>query len=322
MWWPAIGGLVVGLGGLIEPRALGVGYDVIGDLLHQHLALQVAIAILIVKAVIWVVALGSGTSGGVLAPLLMLGAGLGTVLAHWLPGSEPALWPLICMAATLGATLGAPLTAIVFAFGLTHDSNALLPLLAATLVAHGFATVVMKRSIMTEKIARRGYHIYREYGVDPLERHYVDEVMTRTVDAIDAHLTVREALAAWFGATQSRRAYPVVENGTVLGVVDRAMLEQVRDGKASDATSQTLADMLHAHSAVFALADETCRVVATRLAVHGLERLAVVTDLDSRRLVGIVSRSDLVKPTIAHFEEEHKKERFRRLRLRVGRHHF
>jgi H+/Cl- antiporter ClcA len=131
--------------------------------------------------VIWVVALGSGTSGGVLAPLLMLGAGLGTVLGHVLPGGEPALWPLVCMAATLGATLGAPLTAIVFAFGLTHDSNALLPLLAATLVAHGFATVVMRRSIMTEKIARRGYHIYREYGVDPLERHYVDEVMSKAV---------------------------------------------------------------------------------------------------------------------------------------------
>ncbi|WP_143746839.1 chloride channel protein, partial [Caballeronia terrestris] len=174
MWWPAIGGIVIGIGGFIEPRALGVGYDVIGDLLHQHVALQVAVAILAVKAVIWVVALGSGTSGGVLAPLLMLGAGLGTLLAPVLPGGEPALWPLVCMAATLGATLGAPLTAIVFAFGLTHDVNALLPLLAATLVAHGFTTVVMKRSIMTEKIARRGYHIYREYGVDPLERHHVD----------------------------------------------------------------------------------------------------------------------------------------------------
>ncbi|TAL95034.1 MAG: CBS domain-containing protein [Paraburkholderia sp.] len=325
MWWPALGGIVVGIGGFIEPRALGVGYDVIGDLLHQHIAIQVALAILIVKAVIWVVALGSGTSGGVLAPLLMLGAGLGVVLGHMLPGSEPALWPLVCMAATLGATLGAPLTAIVFAFGLTHDSNALLPLLAATLVAHGFTTVVMKRSIMTEKIARRGYHIYREYGVDPLERHYVEEVMTRTVDAIDAQLTVRDALAGWFGTTQTRRAYPVVEDGAVLGVVDRAMLERVRAAEtgadAGDASSQTLADVLHTHSAVFALADETCRLVATRLAVHGLERLAVVTDMDSRHLVGIVSRSDLVKPSIAHFEEEHKKERFRRLRPRFGKRH-
>lgn len=101
MWWPAIGGLAVGIGGLIEPRALGVGYDVIGDLLHGHIVLQIALAILVVKAVIWVIALGSGTSGGVLAPLLMLGAGLGTLLGPVLPGGEPALWPLVCMAATL-----------------------------------------------------------------------------------------------------------------------------------------------------------------------------------------------------------------------------
>ncbi|HEV3429490.1 MAG TPA: chloride channel protein [Paraburkholderia sp.] len=309
-WWPAIGGLAVGIGGFIEPRALGVGYDVIGDLLHQHILLQVAIAILAVKAVIWVIALGSGTSGGVLAPLLMLGAGLGSVLSHVLPGSDPALWPLVCMAATLGATLGAPLTAIVFAFGLTHDGNALLPLLAATLVAHGFATVVMKRSIMTEKIARRGYHIYREYGVDPLERHYVDEVMTRQVDTIDAGVSVRDALARYFGTTQQRRAWPVVRDGRVLGVADRAMLEAVREGNARD---QPIGALFAGRSADVALPEETCRQIAARLAVHGLERLPVVSARETMQLVGIVSRSDLVKLSLAHFEEETKRERFRRI---------
>src|SRR5579859_5177408 len=224
MWWPALGGLVVGIGGFIEPRALGVGYDVIGDLLHQHIVLQVAVAILVVKAVIWVIALGSGTSGGVLAPLLMLGAGLGTVLAHWLPGNQPALWPLVCMAATLGATLGAPLTAIVFAFGLTHDSNALLPLLTATLIAHGFSTVVMRRSIMTEKIARRGYHIYREYGVDPLERHDVAEVMTQEIDAIAGELSLTEAMESYFGARQRHRAFPVVQGKAFIGMLERDAL--------------------------------------------------------------------------------------------------
>lgn len=305
MWWPALGGVIVGIGGYIEPRALGVGYDVIGDLLHGHVALQIAVAILAVKAVMWVVALGSGTSGGVLAPLLMLGAGLGTVLAPVLPGGEPALWPLVCMAATLGATLGAPLTAIVFAFGLTHDVNALLPLLAATLVAHGFATVVMKRSIMTEKIARRGYHIYREYGVDPLERHHVDEVMSTAVQTIDGGLTVRDALAQYFGAGQTHRAYPAVRDGAVLGIVERGML----DGDPG----VTVADLLRGRTPVVALPHETCRLVATRLAVHGLERLPVVADNGTRRLVGIVARSDLVKPSLAHFDEEHKRERFRRI---------
>ncbi|WP_321881040.1 chloride channel protein [Paraburkholderia bannensis] len=312
-WWPAIGGLAVGIGGFIEPRALGVGYDVIGDLLHQHILLQAALAILAVKAVIWVIALGSGTSGGVLAPLLMLGAGLGCVLGHVLPGGDPALWPLVCMAATLGATLGAPLTAIVFAFGLTHDGNALLPLLAATLVAHGFATVVMKRSIMTEKIARRGYHIYREYGVDPLERHYVDEVMTREVETIDADVSMREAMARYFGATQQHRALPVVRDGRVLGVADRAMLETVQADE-----SLPIGALLAGRNADVALPEETCRQIAARLAVHGLERLPVVSARESMQLVGIVSRSDLVKLSLAHFEEETRRERFRRISLGNG----
>ncbi|CAB3776906.1 Voltage-gated ClC-type chloride channel ClcB [Paraburkholderia ultramafica] len=257
--------------------------------------------------------------------LLVAGAGLGAVLSHWLPGNQPALWPLVCMAATLGATLGAPLTAIVFAFGLTHDSNALLPLLTATLIAHGFSTVVMRRSIMTEKIARRGYHIYREYGVDPLERHYVDEVMTAPVESIDAGMTVGETLQRFFGANQVRRAYPVVRDGAVIGVADRALLERFGgdDTEAAEAKhAMNLADVFGQTAAAFALPSETCRLVATRLAVHNLERLPVVAERNSMRLVGIVSRSDLVKPSLSHFEEEHKRERFRRLTPSLGKRRF
>ncbi|KUZ17247.1 chloride channel protein [Burkholderia diffusa] len=310
MWWPALGAIVIGIGGWLEPRALGVGYDVIGDLLHQHIALKIALALLIVKAVMWVIALGSGTSGGVLAPLLMLGAGLGTVLSPVLPGGDPALWPLVCMAATLGATLGAPLTAIVFAFGLTHDANALLPLLAATLVAHGLATVVMKRSIMTEKIARRGYHIYREYGVDPLERHDVAEVMTSAdaLVAIDGATTLDAVESQYFGVKQTHRAYPVVQNGRLLGVVDRAMLDTQR---AQAGPGAVLASAFADRAPAVAQAHETCRVVASRLAMLGLERLPVVDDPQSLRLVGIVSRSDLIKPALQHFDDEQKRERFR-----------
>jgi H+/Cl- antiporter ClcA len=313
MWWPAIGAVFVGIGGYIEPRALGVGYDVIGDLLHQHIAIKVALSILAVKAIIWVVALASGTSGGVLAPLLMLGAGLGTALGAILPGHDAALWPLVCMAATLGATLGAPLTAIVFAFGLTHDANALLPLLAATLVAHGFATVVMKRSIMTEKIARRGYHIYREYGVDPLERHHVDEVMTRDVLTIDAAAPLSDVLAKHFGPHQVHRAYPVVRDGVLVGMLDRGALGTLNEAQAGVSIGEAL-QRLQPAAPVFALPGEPCRLAATRLAVHELERLPVVADKQSLRLVGIVSRSDLVKPARAHFDEEHRRERFRGFR--------
>ncbi|MDH6167513.1 H+/Cl- antiporter ClcA [Variovorax boronicumulans] len=305
MWWPAIGGLAVGIGGYFEPRALGVGYDVIGDLLHNHLALGVVAALLAVKAVIWVISLGSGTSGGVLAPLLMMGAGLGVVLSHVLPGNDPMLWPLVCMAATLGGVMRAPLTATIFAFGLTHDSNALLPLLTTSAVAYGFTVLTMRRSILTEKIARRGYHIYREYGIDPLERHSVEEVMTREVRSIDAALPVGEALAQYFGEGQAHRAYPVLRGNAVIGMADRAMLAAFSVGTVGDACTGS--------APLFALAGENCRVVATRLARHRLERLPVVKDAQSLALVGLVARSDLIKPSLAHFDEEEKRERMRGL---------
>ncbi|WP_197330055.1 chloride channel protein [Ralstonia syzygii] len=314
MWWPALGGLAVGIGGYFEPRALGVGYDVIGDLLHNHLAIRVALALLVVKALIWVIALGSGTSGGVLAPLLMMGAGLGVLLGPILPGGDPGLWPLVCMAATLAGVLGAPLTAIVFAFGLTHDINAILPVLLAVSVAYGFVVLTMPRSIMTEKIARRGFHIYREYAVDPLERHAVDEVMTRTVQTIDAQASVAGTLAERVGPTQAHRAFPVVRDGALIGMLDR---DALLAGHARGAA--TIADLFGANAPVMALPGETCRIVATRLAVHGLERLPVVADTQSRRLMGIVSRSDLVKPSVAFFDEEQRRERFRRTPLASAR---
>ena len=304
MWWPAIGAVVIGIGGYLQPRALGVGYDVIGDLLQNHLVIGVALALLLCKGVMWVVALGSGTSGGVLAPLLMLGAGLGVVLGPVLPGGEATLWPLVFMAATLGGMMRAPIMAIMFAFEVTHDANALLPLLAACATAYGFTVLVMPRSILTEKIARRGYHIYREYGIDPLERHTVSEVMTLEVTAIEAQTSITEALRAYFGAHQSHRAFPIVREGKFLGMVDRAML--VKHAERSGATC--VGDLFGENLPVIALPDETCRVVATRLAVHHFERLPVVEDADSLVLLGIVARSDLIKPSLALFDEEHNYE--------------
>jgi CBS domain-containing protein len=146
--------------------------------------------------------------------------------------------------------------------------------------------------------------------------------MSRTVKTIDADMSVAEALATYFGATQTHRAYPVVRQGALVGVVDRAVLESIRDGDAQNALDSRLADVLRQRSPAFALPGETCRLVATRLAVHGLERLPVVADSATLQLIGIVSRSDLIKPSLAHFDEEHKKERFRRLRMDTGKRHF
>ena len=300
MWWPAIGGIVIGIGGYLQPRALGVGYDVIGDLLQNHLALGVVVALLLCKSVMWVVALGSGTSGGVLAPLLMLGAGLGVVLGPYLPGAEPALWPLVFMAATLGGMMRAPIMALMFAFEVSHDTNALLPLLTACAAAYAFTVLVMPRSILTEKIARRGYHIYREYGIDPLERHTVSEVMTHEVKTIDAPTSIADALNGYFGPKQAHRAFPVVRDGIFLGMVDRETLLK----HTASTHEHCVGDIFGENLPVMALPDETCRVVATRLAVHHLERLPVVKDAQSRELLGVVARSDLIKPSLSLFDEE------------------
>ena len=305
MWWPALGGLAVGIGGYFQPRALGVGYDVIGDLLGNHLALSVALSLLAVKAAMWVVALGSGTSGGVLAPLLMMGAGLGIALSPELPGATPSLWALVCMAGVLGGVLGAPLTAIVFAFGLTHDSDALLPLLLTTAVSYGFNVLTMRRSILSEKIARRGFHIYREYGVDPMERQHVADLMTREVMTIDAMLPVRDAMQQYFGAGQKHRCYPLVKDGRLAGMMERGILMHPHAPEA------VCADLVDHGKPVVAFPEETVRIVAARMAVHKLERLPVVDHPDRLQLIGIISRSDILKSSEDVFAEEMVREKLR-----------
>jgi H+/Cl- antiporter ClcA len=177
MWWPAIGGLAIGLGGLIEPRALGVGYDSIQALLSGELGIRAILALVAVKWAIWSISLGSGTSGGVLAPLLMIGGALGALEGHVLPFEGAGFWSLVSMAAILGGTMRSPLTGIMFAAEVTHDWDALLPLTIAAVIAHGFTVLTLKRSILTEKVARRGYHVTREYEIDPLEVLFVRDVV-------------------------------------------------------------------------------------------------------------------------------------------------
>ena len=301
MWWPAIGGLAVGIGGYFQPRALGVGYDVIADLLNNHMAAAAILSLLVVKAVIWLLALGSGTSGGVLAPLLMLGAGLGALLGPYLPGGEPAVWPLVFMAATLGGMMRAPVMAVVFAFELTHDVNALLPVLATATVAYAFTVITMHRSILTEKIARRGHHIYREYGIDPMERHSVAEIMTCSVETIDADTLIANVVL-------KHHAHPVVRDGALVGMLDRA-------GLASKPDALRVSELFGVNVPIVALADETCRTLATRLAVHNVGRLPVVADMQTRRLVGIVSHRDLLKPALGLHAEELERQTVRRVRF-------
>ena len=304
MWWPAIGGVVVGIGGYVQPRALGVGYDVIGDLLHNHMLVSAALLLLGVKAVIWLFALGSGTSGGVLAPLLMMGAGLGLVISPWLPGASPELWALVCMAGVLGSVLGAPLTAIVFAFGLTHAGEALLPLMLTVAVAYGVNVLVMKRSIMTEKIARRGLHVHREYGIDPLERQHVEELMTRSPETLEASLDAATALAQCRVGAVTHRYYPVTEKGRLRGMLALRVLEQAEAGTTcgdllASTPSETLCLLPHM----------TARSAAGAMGHQQAGRMAVVSDKKQLRVIGILSLSDLARANVTHAEEESVREK-------------
>lgn len=183
MWWPALGGLVVGLGGLVVPSALGVGYPVIRALDAGHVLLGAALGLLAAKIVLWVLSLSSGTSGGVLAPLLLIGGALGTVLAPLLPGSA-AIWATLGMAAMLGGTMRAPFTATLFAMETTHQWALILPTLVASLGGMAVTVIFVPRSILTEKVARRGTHVAREYSVHPLEADAVARVMTPREDLV------------------------------------------------------------------------------------------------------------------------------------------
>src|SRR3954469_22896468 len=230
MWWPAIGGLAIGVGGLLFPQALGVGYDTIGALLQGEVPRTTLLGVLLVKSSIWAIALGSGTSGGVLAPLLMMGGALGGVEGAFLPALGPGFWPLVSMGAILGGTMRSPFTGIVFAIELTHDLNMMLPLIVAVTIAHAFTVLTLKRSILTEKVSRRGYHLTREYAIDPLEILFVREVVRTNTVALSASMTLDQTRAIVGETTRPRvrqRLYPVVdEQERLLGVIARNHLEQ------------------------------------------------------------------------------------------------
>jgi len=308
MWWPAIGGLAIGLGGLIFPQALGVGYDTIGALLQGSVTTHVILGVLLVKWFIWAVSLGSGTSGGVLAPLLMMGGALGGLEAMFLPNEGAGFWPLISMGAVLGGTMRAPFTSIIFAIELTHDTNVLLPLLVGSLISYGFTVLALRRSILTEKVARRGYHLSSEYAVDPLEILFVREVMRSDVLVLPADEKVgpiRTMLNA--DHTQKQRLLPVVDlEGKLVGVITRGdILERIaQDGDS--VLQQPLHDLVRS-STLDTTPDEILRVVVYRMAETGLTRLPVV-ERSTGKFLGLVALDDLLKARTRHLEEERRRE--------------
>ncbi len=292
MWWPMIGGLVVGIGGVLDPRALSVGYDNIALMLKGGMLPASAVLLLVVKGVIWAVALGSGTSGGVLAPLLIMGGGMGAVLVHWFPAAAPGFWPLLAMAAVMGGTMRSPLTATFFAVELTGNTHVLLPLMAACVTAHLVTVLLMRRSILTEKVARRGHHLSREYRVDPFALTRAREVMTVNVQTVPEGMTLHRAAAFLTDPATAHPSFPVVDAaGRVLGIVDPPAVLRWR--KAGRHRRATLGELLQGTRPVVAYPDDYLEGIIEHMSLANVAHVAVVAPEDAR-LVGYIGWRDLM----------------------------
>jgi CBS domain-containing protein len=309
MWWPILGGLAVGIGGLIDPRVLGVGYDVIRQLLRGEIIGGVVLGLLIAKALVWSIALGSGTSGGVLAPLLIMGGALGAFLAHWIPYGDTSLWALIGMAAIMGGTMRSPLTSMVFVLELTHDLNVLPGLLLACIAADAVTVLLMRRSILTEKVARHGHHILREYAVDPFELLRVGEVMDKTPVTIAATLTIAELserIARGDPQVARRQGTPVVDvQGALVGLITRSdiirALEQDPKGELTvlEAGSRNL---------IITYPDEPLKDAVAKMIRNEIGRLPVVSRDNPRQLLGYLGRTGLLEARLRKLQEEELRE--------------
>ena len=325
MWWPAIGGLVVGIGGLLYPRALGVGYDVIRDLLNARLIGMFLLGLLLTKAVIWAIALGSGTSGGVLAPLMIMGGALGALVGPWLPGGDPGVWAALGMGAMLGGTMRAPFTAIAFMLEVTHDVNLLPAMLVACVAADAVTVLLMKRSILTEKMARRGHHVMREYIVNPLHLMRVADVMEKDVPTVPAGLPVEglfQRLADEDPVMARRQEWAVVDDAErLVGLVTRGDLVRALDREDGEET--TILD-LGSRRLVVTHSDELLAEATAKMIAHDIGRLPVVDRADPTRLVGLLGRAGVMAVWLHATREEQARDsgwisKFtRRVRRRVA----
>jgi CIC family chloride channel protein len=308
MWWPMLGGLAVGVGGWIEPRAFGVGYADIHGLLRGEDLGGMLPRLLLVKALIWAVALGSGTSGGVLAPLLIIGGALGALEARLLPGSDAGFCALIGMAAMMGGTMRSPLTALIFAVELTHDVAALPALLAGCAASHAVTVIFMRRSILTEKVARRGHHLMREYAVDPLQLVRVGEMMDPAPPTVPASMRVAQLsrrLADPEDPLVRHHGIPVLENGELAGIITRKDLSRALEmdpaGRATVLEAGTVFP-------VTVFTDDLMDSAVNKMLNHDVGRLPVVLRTAPRHCVGYLGRSAILAARQRRLEEEQVRE--------------
>ena len=310
MWWPAIGAVFIGIGGVIEPRVLGVGYETIHGLLRGDMIGAVVLGLMVAKALVWSIALGSGTSGGVLAPLLIMGGALGAAVSPLIPVGDAGLWATVGMAAMMGGTMRSPLTAMVFAVELTRDFNLFPGLLTGSAAALLVTVLWLRRSILTEKLDRRGHHIIREYSIDPFELARVGEVMDKSVATIPATMKVTELsdLIASGDPSLSRRQGTLLvdEQGALAGIITRGdLVRALRQDGADD----LLVSEAGCTDLVVTYIDEPLHDALSKMFSMNIGRLPVVDRAAPRRILGYLGRAAILSARMRLHDEEHLRQK-------------
>jgi chloride channel protein, CIC family len=315
MWWPAIGALGLGIIGYFVPRVLGVGYDTISDILNTRMLLGGLLAVMIFKSAALVISLGSGTSGGLLAPMFMASAAMGSAFAMivdklWPAANlSPGAFALVAMGAVFGAASRAAFTFIIFAFEITRDYNSILPLMLVTVIADGIAVYYSKNSIMTEKLARRGLHIHQDYEPDVFQQVTVGETMSRDYDTVPSTMSVAELSARIErrdpAVTRHQGVFVLDQNQQLAGIITRSDLMRALDedpsGRMSvlDASSRDL---------VVTYPDEVLYDAAARMLRANVGRMPVVERKQPRKPVGYLGRSSVMSARLRRLEEEYVRD--------------
>jgi len=315
LWHPAIGALGLGIIGFFVPRVLGVGYDTISDILNNNLALKLLIVIAVFKALALMISLGSGTSGGLLAPMFMSSAALGGAFAmvvNWIFPSahlSPGAYALVAMAAVFGAASRATFAFIVFAFEITHDYNAILPLMLGCVIADLIALRYLRSSIMTEKLARRGLFVPEAYEAGVLQIVRVGEVMRSDVQPIPQEMTIgelAECTARGEAAVNLTQGLPIVDKeGRLVGVVTQADLLR---GLEADSKGELTVLEVGSNKPVVAYEEELVQDAMFRMLQHNIWRLPVVSPEDPQSIVGYFNRSSILDAWSRQVHEEGVRE--------------
>lgn len=316
LWWPAIGALLLGVIGFFVPRVFGVGYDTIGDILNGQLAWKILLMVMAAKFAALVISLGSGTSGGLLAPTFMWSAAMGGLFAmianHVFPGAHlsPGAFALVAMGAVFGAASRATFSFIIFAFEITRDYNSVLPLMLVAVIADGIAMLFMPTSsIMTEKLARRGLRVDQDYEADVLTQVKVDEMMDRDAPVIGAGMKVgelAERIARHDPEVARYEALLILDDaGKLAGVITRGDVLSALDKDPSGETNVLKAGSTHP---VVTYPDEQISEAAAKMLRFNIGRLPVVDRADERRIVGYVNRASILAARQRRFQDEHVRE--------------